>query len=87
LKISIEKIEAFKTRDGLLFETENEAKLHDWHELFKIWYENRPLFAAAKFEVSYVVARNWIIDNIDSIQQCVNDYKNIVEDGKLKRGD
>lgn len=67
----MEKIEAAKTSDGLLFECEAEGELHQLWLDFRVWYEEHKCYSryvdGCRMESSDM--ENWLMENSEYLMQ------------------
>lgn len=69
----MKRVSCYKTTDGLLFEDEQQAALHEQKLEFRQWYEHNKLYG--RYEGSYIETENldeWLKVNADKIRSYID---------------
>ena len=63
------QVSCFKTKDGLIFETEEEAALHEHKLEFREWYECNGLYGRYEgSDVDIAMLDKWLKANADRVK-------------------
>lgn len=68
----MEKVPAFKTSDGVLFENEVDAKKHQGVLDFEAWYEENKIYGEYGYTVDCSSIKEWLLDNRTTILKLLN---------------